>query len=140
MLAAGSRMGAAALAALIVLGSGLLWIAVPLAGAWLAGQIAPDPLGALLLALIAIPLAMAALGWLLYRLGARYEQLRGRPPRPAAPPAWRSSLADERAAQRRQRQGRPLIDVAMTVSAVSALVAIAIWFFFFAELQLSPLP
>ena len=134
------RASATALAALIVLGSGLLWLGVPVGGAWLAAQVVRDSVGAILLSLLLIPVAMIIGGWLLYRAGAHYERLRGRPPRPSSPPAWRSSLGDERASARRQRAGRPLVDVAMTVSAVSALVVMAIWFFFFAELRLSPFP
>jgi hypothetical protein len=139
-MTATTRVSAAALGALIVLGSGLLWLGVPVACAWLASQVVRDGVGAILLSLLLIPVAMVVGGWLLYRAGARYERLRGRPPRPASPPAWRSSLGEERASARRQRAGRPLIDVAMTVSAVSALVVMAVWFFFFAELRLSPFP
>ncbi len=60
--------------------------------------------------------------------------------RAASPPAWRSSLGEERATERRRRGGRPLIEIAMTVSAVAALVVLFVWFFLYAELPLTPLP
>jgi hypothetical protein len=134
------RLAAACLAIVIVAGSALVWIGVPVAGFWVAAQVTSDAVGAVLLALLVIPPTMAAFGWLLYLVSARYEALRGAPAPRRSPPAWRVSLADERPAVRRQAGGRPLIDVAMTVSAVAALVVLIVWFFFFAELRLSPFP
>jgi hypothetical protein len=128
------------LAVTIVLGSVLVWIGVPVAGFWAAGRITGGGVSAILAALIAIPLAMAGVGWLLYRASARYEALRGGDQRRRGPPAWRVSLSDERAGERRRAGGRPLIDVAMTLSATAALLVLTIWFFFFAELRLSPFP
>jgi hypothetical protein len=123
-----------------VLGSGLLWMGVPVAGFWLAARVAPDGVTAVLSALIAVPVAMATFGWLLYRAAARYEARRGGEERRRGPPAWRVSLSEERASDRRRARGRPLIDVAMTVSATAAVLVLTIWFFFFAELRLSPFP
>ncbi|HEV3376574.1 MAG TPA: hypothetical protein VG126_04780 [Thermoleophilaceae bacterium] len=134
------RLEAAGLALAIVVGSALLWIGVPVGSFWVAARITPDGVTAVLLALLAIPPTMAAFGWLLYRASARYEDLRGVPERPRSPPAWRTSLGEERASERRRTSPRSLIDVAMTVSATAALIALTIWFFFFAEMHLSPLP
>jgi hypothetical protein len=133
------RLEAASLAVAIVAGSVLVWIGVPVGGFWAVAQIAPDGVSAVLAALLAIPLAMAAVGWVLYRASARYEALRGAEGR-RGPPAWRVSLSDERASARRRSGRRPLIDIAMTASAAAAVVVITIWFFFFAELRLSPFP
>jgi hypothetical protein len=135
------RLLAAALAVIIVLGSAVVWIGVPVAGFWAAGRLTTDAVTAVLFALLAIPLTMVAVGWALYRVNARYEDLRrgGEPPR-RSPPAWRTSLGEERASTRRRAGGRTLIDVSMTVSCVTALLVLTIWFFFFAELRLSPLP
>jgi hypothetical protein len=134
------RAEAGALAGVIVLGSAMLWMGVPVAGFWLAARVAPDGVTAVLSALIAVPVAMAAVGWLLYRASARYELLRGGEERPRGPPAWRVSLSEERASERRRAGGRSLIDIAMTVSATAALLVLTIWFFFFAEMRLSPFP
>jgi hypothetical protein len=134
------RIEIAALAVVIVLGSLVLWVGVPFGGLWVAGQVAADSLGAALFALVAVPTAMVAVGWLLYRVNGRYEALRGTERRAPSPPAWRSSLGEERAIERRRRGGRPLIEIAMTVSAVAAMLVLFVWFFFFAETPLSPLP
>jgi hypothetical protein len=134
------RVVAACLAVVIVLGSALLWLGVPVGGAWIAAQVTEDGVTAVLFALLFIPVTMAGFGWALYRVSARYEELRGSEPRRRSPPSWRESLSEERARVRRSKGGRPLIDVAMTISAATAALAISIWFFFFAELRLSPLP
>jgi formate hydrogenlyase subunit 3/multisubunit Na+/H+ antiporter MnhD subunit len=134
------RVVAGCLAVGIVAGSGLMWIGVPVAGFWVAARITGESVSAVLFALLAIPLTMAAFGWVLYRAAARYEALRGGPERRRSPPAWRMSLGEERASERRRAGGRPLIDVAMTVSAGVAMLVLTIWFFFFAELRLSPFP
>jgi hypothetical protein len=134
------RAEAGCLALVIVVGSALVWIGVPVAGFWLAARVAPDGVTTVLAALLAIPVAMAAAGWVLARVSARYELLRGGPDRLPGPPAWRASLGEERPSERRRAGGRPLIDIAMTVSAAIALLVLTIWFFFFAELRLSPFP
>jgi hypothetical protein len=128
------------LAVVIVAGSALLWVGVPVGGLWLAGHVTSDALTAVLFALLAIPVAMVAVGWGLYEANARYEALHGGAARRRSPPAWRTSLGEERASSRRRAGGRSLIDVSMTVSACAALLVMAIWFFFFAELRLSPFP
>ena len=134
------RVAVAALAVVIVLGSALVWIGVPVAGLWLAGRITTDPLRFVMFSLLAIPSTMVALGWLLYRAGGHYERLRGTERPGASPPSWRSSLSEERASDRRRKGPRPLIDISMTVSLITALVVMAIWFFFYATSTLAPLP
>jgi hypothetical protein len=136
----GERVVVASLAVVIVLGSALLWIGTPIAGLWVAGRITTDAVTAVLFALIAVPATMVALGWVLYRASARYERLRGAESRGPSPPAWRSSLSEERGSERRRKGGRTLIDVAMAASLVTALVVMTVWFFVFAESPLSPLP
>jgi hypothetical protein len=134
------KVGTGCLAAVIVLGSALVWIGVPVAGFWVAARVAPDGVTAVRSALIAIPVAMAAVAWMLAQVSARYESARGGGERRRGPPAWRVSLSEERASERRRAGGRLLIDVAMTVSAIAALIVLTIWFFFFAEQPLSPFP
>jgi hypothetical protein len=136
----GERVALASLVVVIVLGSALLWIGMPIAVLWVAGRITTDALTAVLFALLAVPATMVALGWVLYRASARYERLRGAESRGPSAPAWRSSLSEERASERRRKGGRALIDVAMTASAVTAMVVMVVWFFVFAELTLSPFP
>jgi hypothetical protein len=134
---AGKTLATAALAVTVVAGSAFLWMGVPAIGLWLAGELTTTAEGFLFATLAGIPLAMVCFGWLLYRLNGLYEAMHGddlqAPPRRAG---WLVSSTDERGRMRRARAPRRLIDVAMTVSAVSALVLLVIWFFFLAQMNL----
>jgi hypothetical protein len=127
-------MAAAALALVIVAGSAFLWIGIPVLGFWVAGELTTTSEVFLLVVLGCVPLAMVGWGWLLYRINAVYQGLRGGGrPAQSSRSAWLVSSTDERARLRRARAPRSLIDVAMTVSAVAALVLMVVWFFFLAE-------
>ena len=99
--------------ALIVLGCVALWIGIAVGGLWVAGQVTDDAEVFLFIALGGIPLSMIACGWVIYRLNAIYDDLH-----------------DE------DEQYFPLTEVAMTASAVVALVLMLLWFFFLAEYRL----
>jgi hypothetical protein len=129
-------LATAVLAVALVAGSAFLWIGIPLLGFWLAGELTTTTEAFLLAALGGVPLAMVSFGWLLYRLNAVYEGLHGGRRPGGSRAAWLVSSSDERGKVRRARAPRALIDVAMTTSAVVALVLFLIWFFFFAEMRL----
>ena len=134
------RIAAAALAVAIVFGSLFLWIGVPVLGMWIAGQLTSSSVGFLFATLGGIPLTMVGTGFVIYRLNALYEEVRpGERQAPQSRSAWNVSLSEERAGDRRARAPRPLVDVAMTASAVTALVLLLVWFFFIAEMQLAPM-
>jgi hypothetical protein len=126
----------AALGAFIVLGSLFLWIGIPVGLLWLGGQLTSTDTGFLFAALAGIPLAMVGFGWVLYRANGVYERLRGGEGAGGQRSPWLRSLSDERSAFRRERAPRALIEVAMTGSAVLALVLLLVWFFFLAEMHL----
>jgi hypothetical protein len=130
------RVLAAFLALVIVLGSGLLWIGVPIAGFWVAGQLFTDAVHFLLFVLGTVPLTMVLVGFALYRVNALYMSLRDQDEPGPSRSAWLVSDSDERRSVRLRRGGRQLIEVAMTVSIVMALVLMVIWFFFFAHQNL----
>jgi len=133
-------MAAAALAVVIVLGSAFLWIGVPVLGFWLAGELTTTSQGYLFFVLPVVPVTMVAFGWLLYRLNAVYETLRGTEADDApARSSWLGSLSGEREQMRRARVRRTLVDVAMTASAVTAMVLLVAWFFLFASAPLGPM-
>ena len=133
------RLAAALLAVVIVVGSAVLWMGVPVAGFWAGGRVTKTADGFFLFVLGVVPVAMVLGGWALYRVAARYEALRPARDRDGRS-AWLVSLSDERAVLRRRRASRPLVDVAMTASAVTAILALLIWFFAFAHMMLAPLP
>lgn len=127
----------AVLALAVVLGSAAMWIGIPLGGLWLAGELTTTAQGFLFATLGGIPLAMTASAWLLYRVNKLYERSRGTPADGVRRrSAWLVASSDERSRARRERAPRRLIDVAMTVSATTALILMAIWFFFYSEMWL----
>ena len=127
----------AALAVAVVIGSAALWIGIPFGGLWLAGELTSTAQGFLFATLGGIPLAMTASAWLLYRVNDLYERSRGTEDGGGRRrSAWLVSSSDERNRLRRARAPRALIDVAMTVSASTALVLMAIWFFFYSQMWL----
>jgi hypothetical protein len=129
-LPTGRRLLRAALAATIVVGSLFTWLGIPLFWIWVAAQFSEDHPLVYMIALAACPATMAAWGFMLYRLHATYV-LMGPPPE--APPERRSAWLKSLSAERRRRTPASLIDVSMAASVVIAVVAMAIWFFGFAE-------
>jgi hypothetical protein len=127
----------ALLALAIVAGSAVLWIGIPLLGLWLAGRFTTTAEAFLFATLGGIPLAMVGFGWVLYRVNALYMRSRGPGDSGRQHSGWLVSLSDERGSSRRARAPRRLIDVAMTVSLCTALVLMAIWFFFFSKMWLA---
>lgn len=123
---------------MIVVGSLIFWIGIPLFWIWVAGQLISEYPSIYLLALAACPLTMIGWGWVLYRVNAIYLELA--PPPPDSPgvqrSAWLGSLSDNRKPKRRQAT---LLDVSMIVSVIIALTAMAVWFFAFAH-NSGPLP
>jgi hypothetical protein len=114
----------------IFAGSLALWLGVPAAGLWLVSKLSENGLF-VVFAVFAIfcPAVMTVLGLLLGRLnGAYYRSVGVDPGR--RPPAWRSSLSGDRASVRRPRN---VLEVSLTLSVVIAVVAMIVWFFFFAH-------
>ena len=123
-LSTGDRLVAAFLWLLMAIGSLAMWVAVPAAWLWLAGKITSDQAQHITLSVIGVPLAIIlwarGLFWL-NRLHMRVtmpllireleEAPDDEPPRPIRGP----------------------LEPLMVGSLAIALVAMAIWFFFFAE-------
>ena len=123
-----------ALIAAIFAGSLLLWLGVPAAGLWLVSKLSDNGI-LIVFAVFGIfcPAAMTVLGLLLGRLNGTYYRVVGLEPG-RRPPAWRSSLSGDRTTARRPRN---VLEVSLTLSVVIAVVAMIVWFFFFAH---SPTP
>jgi hypothetical protein len=128
------RLTEYALIAAIFTGSLALWLGVPAAGLWLMSKLSDNGI-LVVFAVFGIfcPAAMTALALVLGRLNGAYYRLLGAAPS-RRPPAWRASLSGERTAARRPRN---VLEVSLTLSVVIAVVAMAVWFFFFAH---SPWP
>jgi ABC-type proline/glycine betaine transport system permease subunit len=116
------RVAAAFVLVVLAFGSLALWIGVPLAMFWLISQVTHTSSGHFVNALISIPVAMALFAWALFWLNRLYLRIRAA----AAPPEW-----DTDEGQPRLMRG-PL-EPLLVISFAIALVAMIVWFFFFAE-------
>jgi hypothetical protein len=117
-----------ALAALIFLGSLVMWIGLPLGWVWLVSRFAdhyPDVYAG---ALFGCPVTMVLFGLLLARLDVLHLRISGTGASRGRT-AWLKSLSGERIARRQWT----VLDRSMVVSVVIAIVSMAVWYFFFAH-------
>ena len=122
------RLAEYGLVALIFVGSLVMWIGLPLGWVWLVTRLAdhyPDVYAG---ALFGCPVTMVLFGLLLARLNGLHLRLTGGHPSQART-AWLKSLSGDRRAQR----PRTVLDTSMVVSVLIALIALAVWYFFFAH-------
>jgi hypothetical protein len=129
-------VAAASLVCLMILGSLVLWLAVPLAWLWLASHIDGSldaSLKAYAAVAVGVPTTMLALFWLLRRVDLVHQRITGSAPSKRLAPAWRRSLSEER----NLHAPTSALDTILAATAIVALIALVVWFFFFAG---SPLP
>jgi hypothetical protein len=123
-------IAAAALIALMVVGSVAVWTVIPIGGLWVASQLSGSnaQLGVvpLLAAAGGIPTAMAFAVELLARVERLHMRLTGTAPQARVVPTWRRSLGDSRSMR------LTVLDRIMTASVLVAVIAMAVWFFAFA--------
>jgi hypothetical protein len=119
----------------IFLGSLVMWIGLPVGWLWLVTRVVKGNPEAFAAALFGCPVTMTLLGLLLARLNAHYLRLTGGHAEQHRT-AWLKSLSGERGA----RRPRTVLETSMTISVVLALVAITIWFFFYAHSYMPGLP
>jgi hypothetical protein len=119
----------------IFLGSLVMWIGLPVGWLWLVTRVVKGNPEAYAAALFGCPVTMTVLGLLLARLNAYYLRLSGGHPAQHRT-AWLKSLSGERGA----RRSRTVLETSMTISVVLAIVAITIWFFFYAHSYMPGLP
>ncbi len=124
VMSTGDRLVAAFLWILMAVGSFAMWVAVPAGWLWLAGQITSDQAQHIMLSVIGVPLAIIiwarGLFWL-NRLHMRITMPRLKREIEEAPEAEEPRVI------------RGPLEPLMVGSLVVAIVAMAIWFFFFAE-------
>ena len=132
---ASARAAEYALAALIFIGSLVMWIGLPLGWVWVVSRFAdhyPDVYAG---ALFGCPVTMVLFGLLLTRLNAAHLRVTHRHPSQART-AWLKSLSGDRHARRQWT----VLDTSMVISVVIAIVTMAVWYFFFAHAYNPGLP
>ena len=130
----GERRRPAAIALLVIMSllSLFLWIGVPLAWMKIASGLPLTYVNFYLLLLVAVPLTMLAVGWVLNRVNRVYVRVSGEEEH------WEHrGWLESQAADRTSRRPLRAIDVIMACSLALAVLALVVWFFLFAG---SPLP
>lgn len=123
-LSGADRTVAAFLWILMALGSVFLWVGVPAGWLWVAGQITSVPAHHIMLSLIGVPLAIIIWARGLFWLNRLHMRV-------TMPRLMREiEEADE---DEEPRTIRGPLEPLLVGSLVVAIVAMAIWFFFFAE-------
>lgn len=127
----------AGLITLMALGSVVLWIGSPIGWLWVASQMQKDTqeagFGPYLVVIAGIAITAVVLAKVLSRLNRAYAEVSGatEPVRVLMP--WQRGLRSEQEG----RAPRTVLDVVMVISVGVGVLALTIWFFFFAG---SPLP
>lgn len=122
---------AAALIALMALGSIALWLLIPFGWVYLASQMVKSSqptMGPYVMVIVGIPLSMVVVGKLLSRLNRVYGDVMGVTPEVRVRAPWARSMRDGRDSGRRTT----ILDVVMVLSVGVALVIFGLWFFLFA--------
>jgi hypothetical protein len=129
--AIGNKLTALVLILLMIVGSLVLWIGIPVGWIVLASQLTKSSsptLGPYLLILFGIPISMFLFGRFLYRLDTLYGDVTGTTPHVQVRSAWLKSMRAERGNTR----PRTVLDVVMIASVSAAGLIFIVWFFFFA--------
>ncbi|MBA3585043.1 MAG: hypothetical protein H0W36_11050 [Gemmatimonadetes bacterium] len=121
-----------AIIALMALGSVAMWVVNPVAWIWGVSQLAESSQVQMIhvvMIMAGIPVTMVAFGLGLGALNRLYGRVSGTGPtvRVAAP--WQRSMRDERDSG----APRTVLDVVMVCSVALALLAMGVWFLFFAQ-------
>ena len=123
-MSTGDRTAAAFLWILMAVGSVAMWVGVPAGWLWVAGQITSDQAQHITLSVIGVPLAIIVWARGLFWLNRLYMRV-------TMPRLMRE--LEEAPEDEEPRVVRGPLEPLLVGSLVVAIVAMAIWFFFFAE-------
>ena len=94
-------------------------------------------MGSVLLVVVLLVVFVTSMAVALTWLSARYDRLTGRPSGEHRTSPWLRSMRDEQKDLARARLGTTPVEWIVTASTLVAVLALEVWFFFFAG---SPLP
>ena len=123
------RAAAAALLLLMVVGALTMWIAIPVAWLWLAGQLASSGTLIYLAALLGCPVTMLLWAIGLTRVHDAYLNVTHAGRAGPARSSWLKPMSGERGS----RQPASVLDFIMAGSAAIAVVLLVLWYFLLAE-------
>ncbi len=124
-----------ALAAASILVSINVVTGLPLLALWIGSRAANGNVLSwigIITAIVSLGVLVSMAGIALSRLSTRYDKVIGRPPPPRQKRPWELSLSAERAATGRARRETNAVEVMVVLTVVGAVIALEVWFFFFA--------
>lgn len=116
------------------------WTGAPLAALWIGSRVlrqGPPSMTAVFVVVAALAVQLGAMAFALAWLSARYDELIGRPTGERRTMPWLRSMRAEEADLIRKRRGTTALETILVANTVTAVIALEIWFFFFAR---NPLP
>jgi hypothetical protein len=116
----------AGLVVLMAAGSLLLWIGVP--AAWLLLTRGMESAPRFVVTIVGCVITMAAVGWLLFRLDGVYARIAGIDGPEAEPASW-----ERRVGEKPGSRPMTLLERMLVGSALVAVVALIVWWAFFAD-------
>jgi hypothetical protein len=116
------------------------WTGAPLAALWIGSRVLGRgalTMPAVFVVVAALAVLLGALAIALTWLNARYDELIGRARSERRTLPWLRSMRAEEADLLRKKRGTTALEAVVVANAVTAVIALEIWFFFFAK---NPLP
>lgn len=133
---AGTKVKRAALLTATALVSINIWTGSPLFAVWVGskvqGSFGSPKMEAVGAVIVVLGILLFASAWALSWLNAVYDQLTGRPAPKRRTYPWMESMRSERHQQVRREIGVSAVEKVVVASVVAAVLAVEIWFFFFA--------
>lgn len=131
----GGRAARIAVVSAMTLASLNLWTGAPLLALWVGSRVqggGPPTMGAVLVVVLCLGLAVAALTRLLAALESVHERLTGRPAAPRHHDAWLRSMSDEHEHELDRHLRLTALDRTLIGCVVLAVAAFELWFFLLA--------
>ncbi len=116
------------------------WTGAPLAALWIGSRVlggGPLTMTAVFVVVAVLTVLLGAMALALTWLSARYDELIGRATSERRTLPWLRSMRAEEAELIRKRRGTTALETIVVANTVTAVIALEIWFFFFAR---NPLP
>jgi hypothetical protein len=113
-----------------------IWTGAPLLAVWVGSRVAPESgtsMGAIVLVLVVLAISVFGLAVALTHLNAAYDRLTGRVDTTRRVAPWLRSMRAERHTTERRRVATSAIERIVIGSVVIAVLALEVWFFFFAH-------
>ena len=113
-----------------------MWTGAPLLAVWVGSQVQGNLNNLSMTAVFSVIVVLAALvfllAWALTWANVKYDELTGRPAAARHTSPWLRSMRDEREEDTRRKYGISAIKRVVVASVVAAVLALEVWFFFFA--------